>query len=504
MRHAPRLAFIIFVIFLVTTWLEVHSWESYMYAAASEGFFSLSDWFSSAQDGAPLPDVSRFHPYHPLFHFLVGWLRPLLALTGLDSALVSAVVLNKTGGIGVAFFTYKILRHQRLDPQPAMVLTACLCCSKAILFGSFSGDAHMVSLAFFLASLHGVLCLPSHEGPATIRALIYVVLFALGAAMNLAVVYYGLLPLGLLIKQGRKREACFAISFGALLLSVAYLLCPVVLLNLSSPQEYLQLFSLYANMPRDPVPWLLRPVEFGSALGQAIVGGNSLFSNLLRTSVALLFTLGVWQLWRKRNTGHDAWWLLIWVIGFALGEFIPHTERSINGVVYVAPSLVAVCGFGFQKLGWTQWSRPIWFALAVTFCVHNLLSVILPKVTPPESSLPQLARLKETLPTDIPVAALVDHMSLFPEIYYLGHSIGVKNITPFTPLTSSSRRKMTVWLQENPKGCFLSSNPIMLPGYGVQVRTVTPLDPDVYHYSVNHDVSHRVSEKSVFFACRFR
>lgn len=506
-RWIARVGLVAIVVVLACVWFRVHSWEAYMYAASHEGFLQLADMFSAVHGGQVLPDISRYHPYHPLFHILVKaiW-QGASAVAGplgfTPSALTVAVVVNKASAVAVVCLAWQIFTRLLGDRVSALGAVAGMFFTKAFLFGAFSGDAHILSLALFLGSLFLVL-LPLRDSTVERRrVLLAAVLFSLGASVNLAIFFYGLVPLAVLAHARRFQAALLALSVSATLLFSMYVVLPVAWLGLPDVDAYQRLFSIYSYMAHDGAPLPRRVAEFADALGAGLVGGLGSTSHIARLVHGGFIVGGVVALVVMDRTSKGAvprFWVPFWFFGFAIGELAMNTESSVNGTIYVMLPTFALVGFLLRALP-PPGKAIATLALAAVGAL-NVARVVVPKVFPDEIATPRLATMQDSPPPGAPVAVLLAHMSLFQEIHYLGHERGFRQIRLFLPEISESRAELQAFVDGHKEFCLLSSDPLPA-GLRPFLRTRVELSPDVYHFSVNHPESKRMVPKGVFFSCR--
>jgi hypothetical protein len=504
----PRLALAFVALLLMTVWLRVHSWESYMYAASAEGFFRMSEMFSAVYGGAPLPEISRYHPYHPLFHMLVEnlWraastIARVLGGSGTLSALSIAVVLNKASALAAAVLAFRILCRLLGDPWSAGLSVGGLFFTKAFLFGAFSGDAHMASLALFLGSLELVLR-PTDTGVCEDhRAVLAATLFSLGAGMNLAIFFYGLLPLAVLLAGRRLRAAGIAMGLSAVILFCIYVVTPVLLFDLEDLAAYSRLFGIYSYMPTPDGSPLVLLYEFVDAVSAGLVGGIDGLSAAARVLAGLLLLGGAICLWRAPRTATPAFWVPMWIGGFAVGELAMHTVKSVNGTVYVMLPLYALVGFLLRALKGRRALFVLVVAALASVAALNVSKVVVTKAWPAEEGAPRLLALRNPPSPDTPVAVLLTHMALFQEVYHLGHDLGFKTLKAFIPTVPQSRAELEEWTAEQRLYCELSASPEVRTGSRTLLRASSTLSPDLYHFSVNHPWSKGFIVKHVSFAC---
>jgi hypothetical protein len=502
-------AFGVLALFVALVWFRVHSWEAYMYAASHEGFFNLTDLFAGVHGDAALPDISRYHPYHPLFHVVVTtvW-EAVVAVTrptgAPASALTVAAGLNKLAALAIALLAYRLLVAVLNDRWAAAVAVGGMFFTKAFLFGAFSGDAHVVSLAFFLGALALVLVPTSRRRDERARALAAAALFSVGAAFNLAIFFYGLVPLAVLVAGRRWESAAIALAASGVLLFGVYVVVPVLLFDMRAVDDYERLFGLYSYLAHDPSPLSTRVVDFADALSAGLVGGIGRASAAVRAVVGLLLAGGFVAFvaaGRAAPAQAPRFWVPLWFFGFALGELAMNTESSVNGTVYVMLPAFALVGFLIRAVG-PRW-RLVPAVVVLAVGAFNTVKVVVPKVRSDSGFTTALAAVKEPLPPETPTAVLLSHMSLFQDLYHLGHDRRFPSVRAFIPEVGGSRARLQQWVDERDSFCLLSSNPLPA-GLRVLVRATTWMSPDAYHFSVNHPASWQPVPRSTHFACRLR
>lgn len=491
-------------LFLAAVWLRFHSWEAYMYAASAEGFFRMSEMFSAVHGQETIPEISRYHPYHPFFHMLVEGLQRAASWLADQpvSALTTAVVVNKLSAFAAAVLAFRILHGLLQDRLSAVFAVGALFCTKAFLFGAFSGDAHILSLALFLGAFELVLRpdhAPQGEGR---RAALAALLFSLGAAMNLAIFFYGIAPLAVLLQARRFHAAVVAVALSGVMLSFVYVALPVALFDLADMDAYQGLFGLYSYMPQadDTLAVLLR--RFVDALSVGLVGGIDGASAAARIVLGFLLLCGAVCLWRAPASAAPRFWVFLWIVGFAVGELAMHTVTSVNGTVYVMLPLFALVGALLRALARQRVWRGIVVAVLLGVAGLNVAKVVMSKALAGEPAEPLLAAMDNAPTASTPVAVLLTHMSLFHEIYHLGHDRHFTNMTAFIPHIPQSQAQLQAWMKQQRSFCLLSAAPLPQAGLRSLVRSSREVSPDLYHFSVNHPESKGMIAKRAYFSCR--
>ena len=508
-RRLAQAALAVFVTGLVVFWFDVHSWESSLYASSAEGLVRLSQLFAEP-GGRALPDLSLFHPYHPLFHATV---RALTVVVGrpLDvGALTLTVVMNKAAAVAALVFGHRVLTRAGASAAAALVAVAFVASAKAFLFAAFDGEAHLVSLAFFLAALERTFA--SLEDPAAtstgsaLRASwLPALLFSVGAAFNVAVVFYGLVPAAVLLRAGRRRELAVALTTSGVLLGLVFVVTPVSLFSLRSFDDYRHLVALYAELPRQQAPMLERAGDAIAAIGAGLVAGvddTGIVS--ARVVVGVVVVAGA-VLAAVRGVFGRWFFAAFWATGFVVGEMLLNAARSVNGTVYVLLALACFVGVVFQHAA--RALRVVVVAAVVVFGVHNVTAVVVSKCFTGGRYDSPVKALAGTPAGDAvrehPVAVFVDHMALFGDVYALGHDVGARDLTVFVSMLHKSSDAFGAFLQArgNEPVCILSSRPLRLP-LDVVVEKRIELSPDVYHFSVNHPEAQKPVNKITWLGCR--
>lgn len=512
--HLPMLAFAFAVCVLALVWFRFHSWESYMYASASEGFFQPQEMFSAALGGAQLPEIAAYHPYHPLFHMTVGALMSLQqALGQAPDALLMAVLLNKAAALAVLVLAFRIVRRV-VDDNAVVALVAVLwlASTKTFLFAAFSGEAHLLSLAFFLGAFDLVSQSMTSSRTSWRTAAIAGAVFSVGAAMNLAIFFYGLAPLAVLLVGRRVWAAATALATSFVLLFTMYVVVPVSLLGLTSVDAYFDLFLLYAQLPQSDAPVPLRVFDFVDSMGQALFGGDDVIAQIARVLIAALVGFGLlrtsWLCLRRSSSSSSSaaaprtprFWIVMWAVGFGVGEVALNTAKSINGVVYCVVPLTAAVAVALSWLFQRRVLRVASSVAVLTLLVVDAERVVFSKVFVVDMA-PRLSAVKLPDP-NTPVAVVLDHMSLFQEIHHLGHDRHFTSTTTFITSQTESRDALQHWVQQQPGDfCILSTSPLPR-GMPMLVSSTQKLHNSVYHYSVNHPDAHKPIVKRTFFGCR--
>ena len=498
-----------FVAVLAALWIDVHSWESSLYASSAEGFVQLAQLFAEP-GGRALPDLSLFHPYHPLFHATA---RALYVVVGRPlgiGALELTVVMNKAAAVAAVVLGHRVLRRAGADATSSLVAITFVASSKAFLFASFDGEAHLVSLAFFLAALERTFAALERPAATSMTAALGAawwpaLLLSTGAAFNVAVAFYGLVPAAVLLRVRRWRELVAALVFAGVVLVAVFVAVPFVLFSLTSFDDYRRLVGLYADLPRPQLPMGERLDDALASIGAGLVAGVDT-GGIVAARVVVGVVVGAGLTFAVARQQFGRWFFAaFWIVGFVVGEMLLNAARSVNGTIYVMLALGCFVGVSFDTV--SRQLRVLVCVALIVFGVHNVRAVVVAKCFTDGRYASPLAALAGTPTGDAlrgrPIAVFVDHMAVFGDVYALGHDVGARDVTIFVSMLHKSSDAFAEYLQAHGTEpvCILSSRPLRLP-VDVVVEKRVEMAPDVYHFSVNHPEAQRPVNKITWLGCR--
>lgn len=500
-----------------------------MYASMVEGYFRFSHMvagFSSAN----LPELSEFHPYHPLTHILVSKFFWLTGGPGHSSALIVATCISKISSLAAIALAYLLFRKIQ-NQITSILLTACLFFSKSFLVASYTGEAHITSYAFFLASviltIHAIKHdqnTNAHTAPSDWRDKYFIVgasiLYVVGASFNLAIFFYGILQTALLIHKRRFDLLVIATSISGILLFSVYMLYPWFAFELTSFAELRAIYEIYPSLPGLPSPLGERAVDVWRGIGAGAVGGVDGWATGLRVALGALALGGALQGWRLRGRSAASpqpgqggaqeqqgepglpFWVPLWVGGFWVGEIAMNTAKSVNGTLYVMLPLLVGVGFALRPLLDRTRARWLVIVAVATLGALNFERVVWRKIGLDEKAARPLRFAKSSPPPSTPVLVVIDHMSIFESIYTLGHDYGIKRIDSLIALAPGTARDSAQWRRDFPRSCILTSNrPRIIHGV-LWFEHQAVLTPDEYHFSVVHADAERLVPKDTYLACQ--
>lgn len=477
-----------------------------MYASMIEGFFKFSHMVSGFSE-VPIPELSEFHPYHPLTHMVVKALFWLTGGPGQSSALHMAVLLSKISSLSALAFAYLIFFRTLRDGTTALVLSVGLFFTKAFLIASYTGEAHITSYAFFLASVYFTFRGMQAEQYEIRWIYGAAFLYSIGAAFNLAVFFYGILPAALLVSARRHDLLARAVSTAAALLFSIYIIYPMAHFGLGSFAELRAVYGIYPSLPGPPSPLGERAIDVWRGIGAGAVGGVDGWATGLRVAAGALVLAGAFR-GRRATLGSAAgspgvpFWIPLWIGGFWIGEIAMNTAKSVNGTLYVMLPLLLCAGYALRPLLAHTLAR--WLVLAAIAGVGalNFERVVLRKITLNEAAARPLLVARTAPPPATPVMVTIDHMSIFESIYTLGHHHGVQKIDAFLSSSPSGMRDAARWKRTFPRSCVLTSTR-PTPVHGILwVEHHATLTPDEYHFSVVHSGAERPVPKDTYLACQ--
>lgn len=224
--------------------------DPYLYAAAAEGYFNFASILEYFQPSGVMPDISGYHPYHPLSHMLAAY---SYSMTGI-SALQFLVLLNNAGALLFAFFFYLTCLKLWKKHPIAVVLTSLVLFSHVFWGSAISAEVHIASLALLMAAAYFLITYLIADSPLRSGFLIWAaVCYIVSGAFHLAVAIYGFAGAAAFIGAPsalRKWKLNVSIAFLVLAgFSFFYGFLLFHKLQLKSLAEYFGTMSLYVHLP---------------------------------------------------------------------------------------------------------------------------------------------------------------------------------------------------------------------------------------------------------------
>lgn len=435
---------IVYALILAFLPLQRQAMETYAYSAAIEGYYNLSKTFNLYMQSEQIPDISRWHPNHPLPGFFAGIMYDHFGI----SALNWFRGWNLFWAIGLITVFYRFMLTLKFSNKTSALGALLLGITHGIWTMALSAETHLPALALAVVAADYLVKYLLDGAPG--KLLCSAMIFSLATGFHLAA---GLLVipafLALLSHGWRKEYAGAAAAFIAGFLFF-YLLCPVVILRIGSIHQFNQTLLMYKHLVHQRYEglywfWIamltfLRSIIYIDAaqVGSAIV--------------VLILTL--YTIWTGARNLIAVRPVRILLIGVPLTYLFSHMvlgarPDGVNGWLFTLPALLALFAAAFaQGRGLRRLVLPV--VLSGLFVV-NLIGVVLPNAlmhsnqvyffTPPAN-----------LGKETPVGFVIDNPVLtYAEIWNAGTHFGLRNQTVFLPCCGEQnvRDNVAQWLLRN-------------------------------------------------------
>ncbi len=438
--------------------LQMQAMEPYAYAAAIEKYFRLSDTFALAQ-GQYLPEFGRFHPNHPIGHFVAAFAYDIFGI----SALAWIRSINISSAVLSGWLIYLIGQQLSLQRFGSGLAAGIFLSTHGAFLAVFSGEWHMPALALSLAGFY--------------YALLYIKdkrnrWFALSAfCLTIAVCYHfasisyfapaGCLLLFLNISQNRRRSTLIVGGIIALIFLIIYLIIPWIIFDLDSIYDWAEIFFIYKYLAHIRYSGLEWPIFALRTVYHSFM--QILPVMTFKDWLVIPFVVGmIFAIWRFSARGLHAankmlflgtliWWPVAqWTFGAR--------ANGLNGWLFIVPLLciaLASLMMGLPKR--VQFLAPL---LVASLFLWNFLHFVWPNHARPQSDI-FLFEAPRNLPRETPVAFVVAELVYaMPEIWHAGSILGFRNQTAFLPCCGERgyQRRLRRWLRENPSAIIVTDS----------------------------------------------
>lgn len=451
-RHHRPLFLILLTIasFYILFPFRLQAPEVYGAAAGIEKYQDASTTFALAQ-GRKLPDFGRYHPNHPIGHVIAA-----LAFDYLNIAALNWMrVVNAVSALCAGCMLYLISLGMGLNRNVAALTTALFLGSYAAFLAVLSGEWHMPALALSLTGLWRLIPYITekktrglYEGSA---------LLCFAASYHLAAISI-LVPIGLVILFIRPlkehyREIVLAGGIVLVPLIVVYFVVPIILFDISSPEDFFGLFFIYRYLEHIRYSGLDWPIMLVRSLSHAfvhtptetLVANSIVFSFLLTAAVSAYFFLRTKiDLPLKFIIG----FILLWPIGPAItGSRVD----AMNGWLFMVPILSLVIATAISTAFSGRWSF-VTAIIPVLLFAWNFASAALPHRFMSAEDI-FFFRAPSEISTSTPIAFVIGNPVLSrAETWHAGSNLGFRNQTLFFPCCGEKNyyARLREWMRINP------------------------------------------------------
>jgi|GEM_PF-2603606 len=471
-RYGPLAAILaIYAVLLAIFPLQIQVMESYAYAAGVEGYYNLSQTFALAQPGKNLPDISLYHPNHPLGHLLPAVLHRAY---GFDAM---ALFRLRNGISALVFLAFFFMAAMRLVGHRAAVITATLCVMFTYVFwgAALSGETQIPALALLMATTYFLLRFFEPETGGRVKQLmVAAVCYVFAGGSHLSSIMFSL-PAGLaaLVYSHRRWQwKLYAVAVAVIIggYGLFYGLLFVRLLHIDSLEMYLRTFFIY-----DPIlqrqystaDWWL---ETGYSLLRALSYSDSVWGGAARISGVTVIVMGYIALWRSRAVPAVKFLLIAWPVSQLVVQVaVKGRPDGVNFWLFLLPPFFLAAAFGLRSI--IVLSRGYFFlpVIVAVFAASNFFSAILPNSSLNKSEFIYLEKHPEYA-RNPPLAVVVSQPVLtFAEIWWAGSRLGLRQQEIFFPCCgeTDAAARLANWAAA--RGEFLLMSDEAGPGLGSKV-----------------------------------
>jgi hypothetical protein len=144
---------ILYFFYLAIFKIEIHTWESYVYADSISGLFDLAKQFNGLdpllkKTLANYSGINFYHPNHPLLHFFSFQISSLLNY----SVLAVVQFFNMLFGSLSLYFLYFLLIQLKVSRSSSVFGTLLFASSNILMYQASSGEVYILPMFFLLVA----------------------------------------------------------------------------------------------------------------------------------------------------------------------------------------------------------------------------------------------------------------------------------------------------------------------------------------------------------------
>lgn len=443
-----------YTLLLVFFPLGMQAMEPYAYAAAAEGYYNLTATFALFQPETQLPDISAYHPNHPLGHLLPAF---AFKAWGVD-ALTFARVRNAISALVFLLFFY--LSAGFFVRRLAVKAAATLLTMFAYVFwnSALSGEVHMPALALNMVTVFFLLSYFKDARPHLLW--LAAGFHILAGASHLTSVF--LLPpagIALIVHSHRREKWRLYLSLTVFILAgyaFFYVLLLIKILNIDSFEVYGKTFFIYNPILTKTYGSFEWWQITGKSLLEAFAPAATAWGLVVSVLLVILSVAGYAKLIRAKIARPQKVLLFGWpLFQIVIQIIVRGRPEGLNFWLFLTPPLFLATLFSLRSLAVFGRTRLFLIgAVAIVFAVNFFAGIF------PLSRLRQdqylLTRPHTEFAEKLPAAFVVDQPVLtFSEIWAAGSRYGLRSQAHFFPCCGEAHYagRLRQWAKD--KGRFL-------------------------------------------------
>ena len=415
--------------------LQMHMMEAYAYAAAAEGYYNLSQTFALLAQGKTLPDISLYHPNHPLAHLVPGFLHRALHWD------VMTVFQVRNGISALVFTCFFYLTAARLVSQRSAVIYATLLVifTNAFWLAAISGETQIPALALVMATTYFLVrYFEINGGGRPVFLVAAACVYIAAGACHMATVMFSL-PAGLSVlvySRARSRWMLYLLVVSGIIAGFAifYGLLFIHFLKIDSVDMYLRTLFIYypllVKQYTSPEWWLAT----GKAFLVSVSASESVWGAASWLGAIGVIVLGYGALWRAQANRAVKFLLVAWPLTQMIIQVIVNGRPDgTNFWLFLLPPFYLVAAFGFRQLRILLGGQLALPFIVTAVVLGNFLAFVLPNASLARHEFVYLDKHAQ-YSENPPLAMIVTEPVLtYPELWWAGSRYGLKQQKVFFP-----------------------------------------------------------------------
>lgn len=417
--------------------IKIDTLESYAYALATEGSYAIQTTFAEVNPQGILPDFSRYHPNHPLVHWVAGELYDIWGIR----ALSTARTFNFVGALIALFFLLQIAAL--FTRRNGLALLASFMAATTTVFWmlALSGEIHMPAFALNTLALY-LLCRYFLQRPRKASLLLFAaVFFTLAGAFHSIAYFSGPVAfIALLIDQyqlkNRKLSWRYFLAAASIVVSgfiFFYVYLVIRNLKITSFQQYVDLMTMYSYLGYGKLTPLEWANTFIRTYAQTLLGGFTTPLFVAKLVAIGVSCFGYFVLARSRfQTAVKFLFIAPVFFQLFMSILLDIRPNAINGWIITIPAFTVGVLFALRYFSQKQRWPVVAVVLTLIPAAINFKTAVLPNTSLNEAEYFYLRSqapiiLKET-PQPRILAVAIDPVVSLPDYYDLTGFVGGKSL----------------------------------------------------------------------------